>query len=82
MGQQNKIMAIPLVQEPKEYYEEFGFYEKCYFKCGNDTKYWHVGTNQPICQDCAKKHRVSEVEKCTPNYKAPTRKEYLNATNQ
>lgn len=28
-------------------------------------------------KDCAKKHKVADVEKCTPNYKHKTKKEYL-----
>lgn len=70
-------MSIPLVEETKDYVKEFGFYEKCYFKCGSPTKYWHVRTNQPICKECAKTHKVSEVAKCTPTYKPPTKAEYL-----
>jgi len=66
---------IPLVKEP-DHLEYFGV-EFCYFKCGNKTKYWHWRTNQPICQECAKKYKVSEVEKCTPTYKVPTKEQYL-----
>ena len=68
---------IPLVEEPQEEFNEVGVYEYCYFKCGKHTKYWHWRTNQPICKACAKKHKVSEVEKCTAKYKPPTKREYL-----
>ena len=68
---------IPLVEEPKEEFEGSGIYENCYFKCGNQTKYWHWRTNQPVCKECAKKHKVSELPKCTPTYKVPTKKEYI-----
>lgn len=71
-------MAIPLVEEPKEYLEEFGTLENCYFGCGSRTKFWHVRTNQPICKDCAKKHKVSEVNKCIPDYKPTTTKEFMS----
>jgi hypothetical protein len=67
---------IPLVEEPKILYQETRVYEKCYFGCGNETKFWHTRTNQPICKSCAKKHKVSEVEKCTPTYRPQTKKEY------
>ena len=70
------FIMIPLVEEPKEYFEETRVYENCYFNCGNKTKYWHWRTNQPICKDCAKAHKVAEVEKCTPDYKPKTKKEY------
>lgn len=68
---------IPTVEEPKEHFEEFHIYEKCYFGCGRSTKFWHWRTNQPICKTCAKTRKVSEIEKCTPNYKVPTKKEYM-----
>lgn len=67
---------IPLVEEPKEYFEETRVYENCYFKCGKKTKFWHWRTNQPVCKGCAKKHKVAEIEKCTSNYKSKTKKEY------
>ena len=67
---------IPLVEEPKECFEEFRVYENCYFKCGSRTKHWHAGTNQPVCKGCAKKHKVAELPKSSPLYKPVTRKEY------
>ncbi len=70
---------IPLVEEPSDLFEEFRVYEKCYFKCGDTTRFWHARTNQPICKMCAKKHKVSEVSKCTPNYKPKTKKQYLKS---
>lgn len=70
---------IPLVEESKGSFESFGFYENCYFGCGNKTKFWHWRTNQPICKYCAKIHKVSEVEKCTPTYKPPTKEQYVNS---
>ena len=70
-------MAIPLVEEPKENFKELGVYEKCYFNCGNSTKYWHWRTNQPVCKECAKKYKVKDIEKSTPTYKPTTKKQYL-----
>ena len=70
-------MAIPLLEEPERHFKEFGVYENCYFECGNKTKFWHWRTNQPVCKDCASKHKVSELPKCTSTYKVPTKKEYL-----
>lgn len=69
---------IPLVEEPKDLFEEFRVYENCFFKCGNKTKFWHWRTNQPVCESCAKKHKVVDLPKCTPNYKPKTKKEYLS----
>lgn len=68
---------IPLVKEPEEHFNELGVYEQCYFNCGRSTKYWHWRTNQPVCKPCAKIHKVSEVKKSHPDYKPPTKKEYL-----
>ncbi len=69
---------IPTIEEPKEFFENTGVYEYCYFKCGNKTKNWHWRTNQPVCLECCKKHKVYELEKFTPKYKHPTKREYLN----
>lgn len=66
---------IPTVEEPKEYYEEFRTYEKCYF-CNDSTRFWHWRTNQPVCPKCSKVHKVAELPKCTPTYKPPTKAEY------
>jgi len=68
---------IPLVKEEKEL-EVWGI-EKCYFKCGNNTRFWHWRTNQPICKECAKTHKVAEIEKCHPKYKVPTKAQYMNS---
>ena len=54
-------MAIPLVEEPKEFYEETHIYERCVF-CNSSTKYWNEYSNNPVCQICAKSHKVAELE--------------------
>lgn len=69
---------IPLIREPKEYFEEMKVYEKCYFGCGKTTPFWHWRTNQPVCKDCAKIHNVSELPKAHPKYKPPTKKDFFN----
>ena len=51
---------IPTVAEPEEHYKEFHFYENCVF-CRHATKFWHAGTNNPVCKSCAKKHKVAEL---------------------
>ena len=53
-------MTIPLIEEPKELYNEFRLYEKCVF-CGISTKFWHEKTNNPICTKCSKNHKVAEL---------------------
>lgn len=68
---------IPLVEESKDRYLNFRVYENCYFNCGSTTKFWHWKTNQPICKECAKVHKVAEVKKCTPTYKPKTKKQYM-----
>lgn len=45
--------------------------ERCFF-CENPTRHWHRPTNQPICQPCAKTHRVSELE---PAWRIPESEE-------
>jgi hypothetical protein len=54
------IVMIPIKKEPKELFEEFKVYEKCKF-CGKETDTWHEKTNTPICKDCAKSHKVSDL---------------------
>lgn len=76
MGIKDEEM-IPLVEEPKEHFKELGVYERCYFNCGNRTKFWHWRTNQPVCKRCAKTHKVSELKKSQPDYKPVTKKGYL-----
>lgn len=61
-------MAIPILEEEKEYFDEFKCYESCYF-CDNSTHFWHAKTNNPVCENCAKKHKVSEL----PNRFKPNR---------
>tara|TARA_R110002096_G_scaffold413180_1_gene613880 strand:+ start:31 stop:243 length:213 start_codon:yes stop_codon:yes gene_type:complete len=68
---------IPLLKETPDL--EYWGIERCYFKCGNTTRHWHWRTNQPICKDCAKTRKVSEIEKCTPTYKVPTKAEYIKS---
>lgn len=68
---------IPTVPEPEiDDWLYANIVEDCYFKCGNKTRRWHWHTNQPVCDACAKTRKVSEIEKCTPNYKPLTKAEY------
>lgn len=64
---------IPLVEEPKDLIKEFGVYEICCFGCGRKTKYWHDKTNQPVCKECAKIHKVSELKKSNKKYNPNTK---------
>jgi hypothetical protein len=67
-------MAIPIKEEEKEYFEQFKSYENCYF-CGDKTPFWHEKTNNPLCECCASKHKVSEL----PNrFKGEERKSISN----
>ena len=50
---------IPIKREPKDVILAHVI-EKCYF-CPNTTRMWHEKTNNPVCEDCSKKHRVSEL---------------------
>jgi len=50
-------MTIPLIKEP----EDLGpIIEVCHF-CKNITGYWHENTNNPVCRECAKLHKVAEL---------------------
>jgi hypothetical protein len=59
---------IPIEKEPDDWYLSLRVYERCYF-CNNPTDTWHNGTNQPVCEKCSKKHKVSELKKSHPEYK-------------
>lgn len=67
---------IPTVKESKDMYLNTRVYERCYF-CKVSTDTWHWRTNRPVCHNCAGKHKVSELPKCTPDYKPKTKKEYI-----
>ena len=54
-------MTIPLIKESEEFIRRWRhLIEKCHF-CEMETRYWHENTNNPVCPDCAKKHKVSEL---------------------
>jgi len=59
---------IPIEKEPEIFIRELGFYEDCYF-CKEPTDTWHKKTNQPVCNTCAKSHKVGELVKSHPHYK-------------
>ena len=60
------VPGIPVEHEDEATVNEFGgIVESCHF-CRAPTRYWHTGTNNPVCPDCAKKHRVEEL----PNWLA------------
>ncbi len=48
---------IPIKKEPDDC--EFGC-ETCVF-CQKITKYWHYRTNNPVCPECSKIHKVFEL---------------------
>jgi len=53
-------MPIPLIKEQQSASGLFDTPENCYF-CKKITRMWHENTNNPVCEQCAKKHRVSEL---------------------
>jgi hypothetical protein len=53
-------MTIPLIEEPKKSREAFGMLERCFF-CLQKTITWHENTNNPVCYECSKLHKVSEL---------------------
>lgn len=58
---------IPIQKECECVIGMLKVYEKCFF-CGQSTDTWHVKTNQPVCQDCSKIHKVAEIPKAHPKY--------------
>ena len=59
---------IPTKKEPDELLRERIGLENCYF-CQKPTAMWHENTNNPVCQNCAKEHKVAEL----PDYGATIR---------
>ena len=51
---------IPIKKEEDALWSEFKFYEKCVF-CLKPTNTWHIRTNNPVCKECSKTHKVSEL---------------------
>lgn len=51
---------IPIKKEPKELYKQFNSYENCNF-CRKETDTWHKKTNKPVCEVCAKSHKVIDL---------------------
>lgn len=51
---------IPVIKEDKDMYEMTHVYERCFF-CKKPTDTWHMRTNNPVCKDCAKERKVSEL---------------------
>jgi len=50
---------MKVVKEPKDC--PFGGIEVCFF-CAKPTRYWHLKTNNPVCKECSKSHKVSELK--------------------
>ena len=58
-------MAIPIEREDVSELEKWcmgleKLVELCEF-CRRPTRYWHTRTNNPVCPDCAKSHRMAEL---------------------
>lgn len=69
-------MAIKVEKESDEVFQEFGgLTEVCVF-CALPTRYWHNRTNNPVCQECAPTHKVSELKDWR---KAARQRAYRNA---
>jgi len=63
---------IPIKKEHHEMYAFTGMYERCHF-CNKQTDTWHDNTNNPVCFNCAKTHKVAEL----PDYGQEIRKNKL-----
>lgn len=51
---------IEIEKEDPKMMRMFRIMESCVF-CGQQTLFWHRGTNNPVCKTCAKTHDVSEL---------------------
>jgi hypothetical protein len=57
-----ETLGIPVVHEDLAVVNDYGvseMLEHCFF-CAQPTRYWHLATNDPCCQECAERHSVSE----------------------
>lgn len=53
---------IPVWTEPTSITKEFpGISEDCIF-CQKPTRTWHENTNNPVCVECAKIFKVSDIK--------------------
>ena len=68
---------IPVWTEPTSLIKEFGaLIEKCIF-CNKPTRTWHENTNNPVCVECAKIKKVSDIKE---DYGASIRKQKREGT--
>lgn len=44
--------------------------EKCTF-CQAPTRFWHTSSNHPVCEPCAKTHKVGEIPPSPSNRRKP-----------
>ena len=52
---------IPLIEEDEKTKKIWGsIVEGCFF-CATKTRHWHENTNNPLCEPCAKIHKVGEL---------------------
>lgn len=57
---------IPIEHEDIEELKKWGMglsniLEQCHF-CKNETRYWNKKRNTPVCQECAKILKVSDIK--------------------
>lgn len=64
---------IPIIKEPEDLQERFGAIENCHF-CKEPTRMWHENTNNPVCEKCAKTHKVAELPDFGQRIRAEKRK--------
>ncbi len=75
-------MAIPLIKEPEDLNEgKLSYLERCYF-CNTPTNYWHENTNNPVCPQCAKTHKVAELPDHGATIRRLKRQEARNRKNK
>jgi hypothetical protein len=68
-------MTIPLIHEDKGTMEAWPrIVENCHF-CKKRTRWWHENTNNPVCKDCSKTHKVAELPDHGKKIRARKRRE-------
>jgi hypothetical protein len=72
-------MAFRVVREPEDVTNRSPtIVEGCLF-CNRPTRFWHEPTNNPVCEACAKVHRVAELPDYGLCYRRAQRKRRAEA---
>jgi hypothetical protein len=56
----SKVVPAEEVISVEEEPEDMGILEQCFY-CPKKTSTWHTKSNTPVCESCARKHRISDL---------------------